>query len=134
MVNEDVKIYITKEIIGGNMKKILNVSNHILTDFQKEELKSLGFEVVELEVEDKKSWGQLNPWNYKNVCSEILEKYQVEAYHLAGFPPAVNYFCLRTKKECFYAYSERKAIEKKDETGKMVKTSIFEHKGFFKYI
>lgn len=116
------------------MKKILNLSNHNLSDLQREELKTLGFKVVELETEDKKLWGQLTPWNYRNICNDILEKYDVDSYHLAGFPPAVNYFCLRTKKECYYAYSERKTVERKDETGKVIKTAIFEHKGFFKYI
>lgn len=115
------------------MKKILNLSNHNLSDLQKEELKSLGFEVVELQEEDKKMWSQLTPFNYKAICDDILTKYEVKGYHVAGFPPAVNYFCSRTDKTCYYAYSERKTIETKDETGKMVKTSIFDHKGFFEY-
>lgn len=116
------------------MKKILNLSNHSLSDVQKEELKKLDFEVVELEETDKKVWGQLSPYNYQNTCDEFLIKYNVQGFHIAGFPPAVNYFCSKTNKPCYYAYSERKTVERKDEKGKVIKTAIFEHKGFFKYI
>ena len=61
------------------------------------------------------------------------QRYNVDSYHLAGFPPAVTYIALKTEKPCYYAYSQRKVEEKKDETGKIIKIAIFEHKGFFLY-
>ena len=115
------------------MKKILNLSNHKLTEQQINELKEMGYEVVELDIIDKKFWGQLTPWDYKPTCNDILKRYNVDSYHLAGFPPAVTYIALKTEKPCYYAYSQRKVEEKKDETGKIIKVAIFEHKGFFLY-
>lgn len=113
------------------MKNLLNLSNHNLTEFQLKELEEKGFSVLELDTNDKKIWGQLNPTNYKETCDRILKKYKVEAYHIAGFAPAVVYIVNKASL-CFYAYSERKSIEK-EINGIITKTSVFEHKGFFMY-
>lgn len=118
--------------------KILNLSNHNLTDLQIKELKEkLEFtEIVELDVEDKKIWGQLNPGNYHEETTRIMDKYDVVAYHVAGFAPAVVYaveIAENNMKPCYYAYSERKVIEKENEDGTVVKTAVFEHKGFYLY-
>lgn len=113
------------------MNYLLNVSNHNLTKEQIEELNKRGYQVIEMQEKDKLAWGQLNPSNYKEIADRILKNYGVEAYHVAGFAPAVAYFVSKADF-CFYAYSERKSIEK-EVNGVITKTSIFEHKGFFMY-
>lgn len=118
--------------------KILNLSNHRLTEAQEKELKEvLEFEeIVELDEEDKKAWGQLNPGNYKKIVKEIMDKYDVVAYHVAGFAPAVVDVVKIAEdimRPCYYAYSERKTIEKENKDGTVTKTAIFEHKGFYLY-
>ena len=123
------------------MKKILNLSNHRLTEEQLKELSDKKYEIVELTDEEKKQWGQLTPKNYKEICDTILHKYwnKVDSFHLAGFPPAVTYFyCLTLiqdryiTKYCYYAYSTRETIEK-EINGEIVKTSVFRHQGFYEY-
>lgn len=73
--------------------KILNLSNHKLTEKQIEELKErLKFtEIVELDKEDKKIWNQLTIENYKKETKRIMEKYNVDSDHISGFAPAVVY-------------------------------------------
>lgn len=119
------------------MKKILNLSNHVLTEEQKKELTEKGYEVVELDKEEKEVWGQLNPDNYINVCECIISKYYdqgVRSLHVAGFPAAVSYITkVFSIMECLYAYSERKSVEKTNEKGEVVKTNVFVHKGFYPY-
>lgn len=65
--------------------KILNLSNHKLTEKQIEELKErLKFrEIVELDKEDKKIWNQLTIENYKKETKRIMEKYNVDSYHIS---------------------------------------------------
>lgn len=117
--------------------KILNLSNHVLTEEQIAELKEKGLEIVELNPNDKKIWGQLNPENFLDVTDNILEKHNdCEVFHLAGFPAAVTYAVQKLKqqnKKAVYSYSERNTVEK-NINGEIVKTAIFKHKGFFEYI
>lgn len=118
--------------------KILNLSNHKLTEKQIEELKSVkGFdEIIELDDEDKRIWGQLNPHNYSDEVKRIMSKYEVNSYHLAGFAPAVVYGVVladKNGKSALYAYSERKVVESVNEDGSISKNAVFEHKGFFYY-
>lgn len=115
------------------MKNLLNLSNHNLTPQQTEELSTLGYQVIELNATDKQAWGQLNPQDYKAVCDEILDKYQADAYHLAGFPAAVVYVTRTTNKPCYYAYSTRQSVEAVQEDGTVVKKNIFKHQGFYLY-
>jgi hypothetical protein len=122
------------------MKKILNMSNHILTGEQIAELSSMGYEVVELTAEDKALWGQMNPSNYKEFIYRVMEdsdtRYDVDAYHIAGFPPAVvNAVCLACTldKPAFYAYSERVSEEIHQPDGTVKKVNVFKHLGFFNY-
>ena len=120
------------------MKNLLNCSNHVLGLNQLQELQNKGYDVIELSEEMKKAWGQLTPSNYVQVCNDIveyMEENNCTGIHLAGFPPAVTLLCidLNTNTEVLYAYSERKTVEVEVE-GQIVKKSIFEHKGFFKYI
>ena len=121
------------------MKKLLNVSNHVLGLNQLEESKEKGFVVVELPEELKKAWSQLKPDNYPQVCNDIIqyaEDNQCEAMHLAGFPAAVTLICVDCHPDypLFYAYSERESIEVSKEDGSVEKKNIFKHKGFFEYI
>ena len=120
------------------MKNLLNCSNHVLGLNQLQELQNKGYDVIELSEELKKAWGQLTPSNYVQVCNDIIEYMEENnctGIHLAGFPPAVTLLCidLNANTEVLYAYSERKTVEVEVE-GQIVKKSIFEHKGFFKYI
>lgn len=114
--------------------KILNLSNHVLTEEQVKELKEKGYtEIIELDVEDKKAWGQLIPDTYKEVCDNILAKYKTDAIHLAGFPPATVYVALKSTVPCLYAYSERNCVETPMPDGSIDKRYIFKHQGFFNY-
>jgi len=122
------------------MKKILNMSNHTLTGEQIAELSSMGYEVVELTAEDKQIWGSLNPDNYEDVIYRIMEdsdtRYDVDAYHIAGFPPAVvNAVCLASTLDmpAYYAYSERVSEEVHQPDGTVKKINVFKHLGFFNY-
>lgn len=122
------------------MKKMLNLSNHVLTQEQVKEIYDMGYEIVELTPEDKKIWGQLNPDNYSDAVFRIMEdedtRYQVEAYHIAGFPPAVVIAACTANGlglPSYYAYSERQSVEEKQSDGSIKKTNVFKHKGFFLY-
>ncbi len=120
------------------MKRILNASNHVMGLNQIKELEEKGYVLVELSPELKTKWGQLTPDNYVQVCNEVVnfaEENNCSAFHLAGFPAAVNLICLDLKADIpvFYAYSERDVVEIEVE-GQIVKKSIFTHKGFFPYI
>lgn len=115
------------------MKKILNLSNHIFTEDQLNELEQMGYKAIELQQEDKQMWGQLNPQDYKAVCNKILSKYRVNAYHLAGFPAAVVYVCNQKENKCYYAFSERCSVDETQPDGSVVKKNIFKHKGFYLY-
>ena len=115
------------------MKKILNLSNHILNSQQIEELNSRGLKLVELDELDKRLWSQLNPHNYKLIAASILVKYSVDFYHLAGFPAAVVYVCNQKENKCYYAFSERCSVEELQSDGSVVKKNIFKHKGFYLY-
>lgn len=122
------------------MKKMLNLSNHTLTQEQVKEINDMGYEIVELTPEDKKIWGQLNPTNYVEETCRIVEddetRYKVEGYHIAVFPPAVvvaNSIANGLGLPSYYAYSERQSVEEKQSDGSIKKTNVFKHKGFFLY-
>ena len=118
------------------MKKVLNLSNHVLTGAQVSELTEKGYEIVELSDSDKKVWGQLDPYNYKEVIDEILSTYSADLFHVAGFPPAVVYAVEHIKdlgKEAIYAYSVRESIEEHLPDGSVIKKNIFKHIKFFEY-
>lgn len=122
------------------MKRILNMSNHTLTGEQVAELSGMGYEIVELTAEDKTLWGKLNPSNYKEFTYRTMEdsdtRYDVDAYHIAGFPPAVvNAVCLACTLDmpAFYAYSERVSEEIHQPDGTVKKVNVFKHLGFFNY-
>lgn len=122
------------------MKKILNLSNHVLTQEQIAELNGYGYEIVELSAEDKQRWANLNPDNYEDVVYRVMEdsdtRYDVDAYHIAGFPPAVvNAVCLACtlNMPALYAYSERVSEEVHQPDGTVKKVNVFKHLGFFNY-
>ena len=122
------------------MKKILNLSNHVLTQEQIAELNGYGYEIVELSAEDKQRWANLNPSNYKEFTYRTMEdeetRYDVDAYHIAGFPPAVVLaVCTASSMDlpAFYAYSERVSVEEHMSDGSVVKRNVFKHLGFFNY-
>lgn len=114
--------------------KILNLSNHNLTTEQIIELNQQGYnEIIELDAEDKKAWGQLVPDTYKRVCDNILNKYKVDALHLAGFPAATVYVALKATVPCLYAYSPRVCVETPMPDGTINKNYVFKHSGFHRY-
>ena len=120
------------------MKKLLNISNHVMGLEQLKELQERGYDLVELPEDLKKAWGQLEPSNYPIICNQIVdwaENNQIDAFHLAGFAPAVNLICLDMKPEfpIYYAYSKRDSVEVEIE-GQIVKKAIFKHIGFFRYV
>lgn len=115
--------------------KILNLSNHTLTEQQMIELQEKGYEVIELDQEDKTAWGQLTPFNYKEITDRIFSKYDVDCFHTAGFPAGVNYAVDKARKLnkiSLYSYSVRNCSEKK-QGGVVLKNYIFKHEGFFEY-
>lgn len=116
--------------------KILNLSNHTLTEQQMIELQEKGYEVVELDQEDKVAWGQLTPFTYREITDRIFSKYDVNAFHIAGFPAGVNYavdLAKKLNKQSFYSFSVRNCVEKKQADGTVLKNYIFKHEGFFEY-
>ena len=121
------------------MKRMLNVSNHVLGLNQLQELETMGYVVVELSDELKKQWAQLTPDNYLKVCNDVVafaEENNVEAFHLAGFPAAVTALCIDIypTTPIFYAYSERVSVEEAQPDGSVIKKNIFKHKGFYPYV
>ena len=118
------------------MRKILNVSNHVLGLDQIKELADSGYEVVELSEELKKAWAQLNPETYVDICNQVTsyaDKVGASAMHVAGFPAAVTYLVSKNMMPFFYAYSERVSIEDVQPDDSVVKKNIFKHKGFYQY-
>ena len=118
------------------MKKILNVSNHVLGLDQIKELAEKGYEVVELSQELKTQWAQLNPETYVDVCNQVTsfaDKVGASAMHIAGFPAAVTYVVSKNIMPFYYAYSERVSIEEPQEDGSVLKKNVFRHKGFYQY-
>lgn len=120
------------------MKRLLNISNHVMGLEQLNEIQSRGYDLIELPETLKTAWGQLEPNNYPIVCNEIIEwaeNNNIDAFHLAGFAPAVNLICLDMKPEfpIFYAFSKRDSVEIEVE-GQIVKKAIFKHIGFFRYV
>lgn len=114
--------------------KILNLSNHTLTEEQVKELREKEYtEIIELDAEDKKAWGQLVPDTYKEVCDNILAKYKADAIHLAGFPAATVYVALKTSLPCLYAYSPRICVETPMPDKTINKNYVFKHMGFYRY-
>lgn len=121
------------------MKKLLNVSNHVLGLNQLQELQDKGFDVVELPDNLKSIWGQLTPDNYLSTCNDIVtfaEENGIEGFHIAGFPAAVTALCIDIypTTPIFYAYSERVSIEEPQPDGSVIKKNIFKHKGFYPYV
>lgn len=114
--------------------KILNLSNHTLTEEQVKELREKEYtEIIELDAEDKIAWGQLVPDTYKKVCDNILAKYKADAIHLAGFPAAIVYVALKTSLPCLYAYSPRICVETPMPDKTINKNYVFKHMGFYRY-
>lgn len=120
-------------------ERFLNISNHPLTTEQIEELKSYGVqEIIELPNCFKTDWAQLNPANYKQICGELrlfMKENDIWDAHLAGFPAAVNYLCLKPMRgqSFYFAFSERQSKEEVLPDGSVKKTNLFVHRGFFPY-
>ena len=120
------------------MKKMLNISNHTMSLEQLKEIQERGYDLIELPENLKNAWGQLEPSNYPIICNQIIEyaeENKIDAFHLAGFAPAVNLICMdmNTEFPIYYAYSKRESVEIEIE-GQIVKKSIFKHIGFFRYV
>lgn len=121
------------------MEKFLNISNHVLTDEQIKDLSNIfkteNIEVVELPSDIKKKWEQLNPNNYQDICDDIFlfaKKNDIKHCHLAGFMPAVVYMAQTCPLFLYYSYSQRVSEERKVNE-EIIKTSVFKHKGWYKY-
>ena len=70
-------------------------------------------------------------WEKENSFTEN----HVDATHVAGFAPAVNYFVNKVSIvfDNYYAYSARDVVEVTKEDGSVVKEAKFRHKGVYKY-
>lgn len=120
--------------------KILNCSNHILNEEQIEDLEKCFPEntvkIVELPEDLKKKWSQLTPWDYKSTVKDILDmcdEEKINYIHLAGFMPAVlDMVSHGGYKHFMYSYTER-VSEEKEVDGKIIKTAVFKHQGWFEY-
>lgn len=117
--------------------KILNISNHKLTDLQLADLKDAYGEDVEIvELQSlKEDWGQLTPFNYRSVCNSIIGFMKNEGInigHLAGYAPAVVYLCNFKDFKFIYSHSVRDSIET-EVNGVVEKKQIFKHTGWFEY-
>lgn len=118
--------------------KFINISNHNLTQVQIEDLNGIfntKVEIVELPEILKEKWSKLTPFNYDNVCKEIIKfmsDNNITHGHLAGFAPAIVYLSEYSSYMFYYAYSE-KISQEKEINGEVFKTSIFKHKGFYLY-
>ena len=119
------------------MRKLLNVSNHVMGLEQIAELQEKGYVIVELPDDLKARWAQMNPDSYARTCNDVVEYAElngIEAMHLAGFAPAVVLICMDIDRiPLYYAYSERVSIEETLADGSVAKKNIFKHKGFFRY-
>ena len=121
------------------MKKMLNISNHVMGVNQLDDIHNLGYDLVELPEDLKKAWGQLEPSNYPKVCNDIMDwaqEHEIGAFHLAGFAPAVTLICMDVKPEfpVYYAYTARVSVDIPQEDGSVKKESKFTHAGFFRYV
>lgn len=118
--------------------KVLNISNHVLTSEQIEELRSKDLdEIVELPANLKAGWAQCKPSTYIDLCEEIGEfmvNNGIKYAHLAGFPAAISYMVSHMNGEFIYAYSERESVEETQSDGSVIKRNVFKHKGFYYYM
>ena len=127
------------------MKKLFNVSNHVLTTEQvKDSINSLGVsKIIELPEEIKKEFANVTPGNLekiaKNIINFVFEEKDSEdiIIHLAGqqalITLLVNYFTKMNIKTV-YSFTKRVSTEKIDENGIVTKTLIFRHEGWYSYI
>lgn len=123
--------------------KTLNLSNHVMSTEQVKDLESNweATEVIELPENLKRSWGQMSPSNYKNICDDIITYIQdnnIEILHIAGMMPAVVYIIGKLIEShpwmrFLSAYSERVSEEVVKEDGTIEKRTIFKHQYFFEY-
>lgn len=117
--------------------KILNISNHKLTSTQLDDLKDAygeDVEVVDLQ-SLKEDWGQLTPFNYRNVCNSIIgfmKSEKISVAHLAGYAPAVVYLCNFKDFKFIYSHSVRDSVEV-EVNGVVEKRQVFKHTGWFEY-
>lgn len=119
------------------MIKILNISNHNLTDKQVADLKDIyGEDIKIVELQSlKEDWGQLTPFNYRTICNSIIsfmKQEEIEIAHLAGYAPAVVYMCNHKGFQFIYSHSIRDSIEVEN-NGVVEKKQRFKHAGWFKY-
>ena len=60
--------------VGGRvMKKLLNVSNHVMGLEQIAELQEKGYVIVELPEDLKARWAQMDPETYGRTCNDVIE-------------------------------------------------------------
>lgn len=125
------------------MKKIfLNVSNHALTADQINEVMNLGMEVMELPENVKLAWANIDPHTIDEVVKKLIigtidveEKnaIKISSALVAGHPGAVHQVVSAYEALGIipvYAHTERESIEKEID-GKVIKSSIFKHRGFY---
>ena len=121
------------------MKKMLNISNHVMGVNQLDDIHNLGYDLVELPENLKKAWGQLEPSNYPQICNSIMDwaqDNQIDSFHLAGFAPAVTLICMDVNPDfpVYYAYTARVSVDIPQPDGSVKKESKFTHGGFFRYV
>ena len=122
------------------MSKFLNVTNHNLTAAQINEIKTAGFEAVELPEELKTQWSQLNTENWQEVCHKVWEfimSNNIDTALVAGYAPAMYDIAFNMDRAGLtpvYADTARESVEIILEDGSVRKTAVFKHKGFYSII
>ena len=123
-----------------NMSKFLNVSNHVLTQDQLDDLDRMGFEeVLELPEDLKSRWGNCDPETYQDVCDDIvkyMDDNNIPSAHLAGYPAAVAYMCMTyiSMDNMFYfSHTKRVSEEVRNPDGSVTKRNVFKHEGWHQF-
>lgn len=134
-----------KRYSGGVMKQMFLLFSHRLTDEQKKQAKKeLGIEeFVALPDELRHIWMHIDPDlpSLKEVLQPIRsflkQKVKGGDYALIQGDFGAVYTMVNYARElgvvCVYATTKRRVTEMIDESGKVVKKSIFEHRRFRKY-
>jgi len=127
---------------GGEKMKVLNLMQHNLTEIQLEELNGAGVqEIVHLTTLNEKTFNSLKKITKEATVASLTQ--HAAAILATGFKMFLVpigsplFMAILTKMAVksgksitfFFAFSERKVIEKKEED-KVVKTTIFEHVRF----
>ena len=122
------------------MKKIINITNHVLSPEQ-----TAGFDaVVEMPSDIKKAWGQIGStekdvYLVVTLILDWLSKEGIEEAHIAvqGHFGATYKLvaALVDRMDCYpvYAASVRESVEEKQPDGSILKKAVFRHLSWNQY-